>query len=154
MKKLLLRSGEHTLVDDDIYEKVNDVKWGLYVGASNMRYVGRYSNKQMISLHRLITGAKKGQIVDHKNGDTLDNRRQNLRICTHQQNMANRKVQKNNISGYKGVGWEEKKNRYKVRVYKDGREFHVGYYLNVIEAAKAFDKATKKLHGEFARTNF
>jgi len=102
-----------------------------------------------VLLHRLLIGAIKGQFVDHANGDSLDNRRDNLRLCTHAQNMANRKMARHNRTGLKGV--ERKGNGWRARITKDGVRCHLGYFKTAAEAAAAFTEAARRLHGEFFR---
>jgi hypothetical protein len=101
-------------------------------------------------LHRLIMKPKPSEQVDHINGDRLDNRRENLRIATNQQNqMARHKsISK---SGYKGV--HKNGNRWRAIIKKDGKTIHLGYYDTPEEASMAYDKMAKDIFGEFAVTN-
>lgn len=102
-------------------------------------------------MHREIVGTPEGMDTDHINGDKLDNRRSNLRICTHAQNGANRGPQKNGSSGYKGVSYHCKK--WRVQICINGKTKRLGGFNSLLDAAKAYDKAARKYHGEFARTN-
>ncbi|MBG9769668.1 hypothetical protein ABD75_11005 [Bacillus vallismortis] len=93
------------------------------------------------------------QVVDHRNHDTLDNRRANLRLCSIGENNRNRKYSKHNTSEYKGVGWHKTNGRYRARIKFNGKSIHLGYFKTEIEAAEAYNKAAIKFHGEFAEIN-
>jgi hypothetical protein len=110
--------------------------------------------KPRIRLHRLITSAKPGEIVDHINGNCLDNRRENLRICTDAQNQCNRGMTARNTVGFKGVTYRKDRNKYAAQIQKGYKNHHLGTFDSPTDAAHAYDKAAKELHGEFARTNF
>lgn len=110
-----------------------------------------------VKLHRLIIGASPGQIVDHINGDRLDNRRANLRFCTWGQNLQNkRKTGRGRapLSPYKGVTYFSAQNKWAARITSDRKRVFLGYFDNDEDAAKAYDLAAKDMFGEFARTNF
>jgi len=104
-------------------------------------------------LHRIIMCAPEGMEVDHKNLNKLDNRRQNLRICSHSGNMMNRVKQNNNTSGYKGVCADKrrKKKPYKARITANKKTFCLGGFKKPDEAGAAYAKAAKRYHGKFAR---
>lgn len=104
-------------------------------------------------MHRLLTNAPKGSQVDHINGDKLDNRKINLRVCTHSQNQINRGKQKNNTSGFKGVYPQKQSKKYRAKISVNGKEYHLGYFDCPIEAAKAYNAATLNYHEEFAKLN-
>jgi hypothetical protein len=98
--------------------------------------------------------AQKGILVDHRNGNGLDNRRINLRLCTDAQNRANRRLQRNNKSGFKGVFLNAKNGKFLAHVQVNKKTFYLGSFVSPIDAAKAYDKAAKLHFGEFARLNF
>ncbi len=113
------------------------------------RIPGRRIYEQM---HRIIIGAKKGELVDHINGDTLDNRRANLRICNPLENARNRTTKgKNNTSGYKGVF--SSRGRWKVEIGYRGKLKYYGIYNNKEDAATVYNFAIKELFGDFVRYN-
>lgn len=104
-------------------------------------------------LHRLIMNAQSGQYVDHINGNKLDDRKSNLRICTNAENMWNRNAQRNNTSGYKGVYRNKPTNNWKSIIIVNQKSIHLGYFDDITDAAKAYNEAAIKYHGEFASLN-
>ena len=107
-------------------------------------------------MHRQIVKVEDGKFVDHINHNGLDNRKANLRPATFAENNRNRrKVKINNFrSKYKGIYWEKKQKQWGVRIMTNRTSKYIGSYKDEIEAAKAYDKAAKKYHGEFASLNF
>lgn len=101
-------------------------------------------------LHRVIMDAPVGMDVDHINGNPLDNRRSNLRICTHKENSRNTKLAKNNTSGAIGVRWDKTKNKWLARIKVDYKDIHIGRFNNFKDAVKARKDAEIKYFGEFA----
>lgn len=105
-------------------------------------------------LHRRILNALKGQVVDHINGDTLDNRRHNLRICTQAQNNLNAaKTTSPRTSQYKGVSFRKSHGLFQATISKDKIQYHLGYFVTENEAALAYNLGAVKIHGPFARLN-
>lgn len=111
-------------------------------------------------MHRLIMGFPK-TLVDHiKHYDfdsnrnmLIDNRKSNLRLATSGQNIRNQRKRKTNMSGYKGVSFSKTHRKFRAQIGYNGSHYHLGYYLTAIEAAKVYDEAALKYHGEFARIN-
>lgn len=101
-------------------------------------------------LHRLIMNANPGQLVDHINGDPLDNRLENLRICSHAENMRNRKPN----GGRRWKGISRRGNGWRAHIKVNGRTICLGTYPTDVEAARAYDRAAIQYHGAFARLNF
>jgi hypothetical protein len=102
---------------------------------------------------RAILNAPAGMIVDHRDGDGLNNQRENLRLCTHSQNMQNRRLQRNNRSGYKGVYWIKAQGVWAARITVNRVPINLGRFDTAEQAARAYDEAALKYHGEFARLN-
>ena len=159
MKKIKLTQGQFALVDDADYEWLNQYKWYACKIRGNF-YAVRHSpvenrKRHTILMSRQILGLNYGDSreADHRNHNTLDNRRNNIRICTHQQNMGNRKLTLNTSSRFKGVTWDKAKNRWKAQICINGRQTYLGLFLSEKKAALAFNDVSKKYHGEFACLN-
>lgn len=105
------------------------------------------------SLHRFITGCPDGMVVDHINGNGLDNRRENLRVCTQSENLRNRKMHQNNASGFKGVFFDPapRSKPWRSRITVSGKRFNIGRFDTPEEAYAAYCKASLEKHGEFSR---
>lgn len=106
------------------------------------------------TLHRIITGAKPGQFVDHINGDGLDNRTENLRVVTAGQNRANSRKDRDNKSGFKGVTWVKSSRKWMAQIVVNGERHYLGVFTHKERAAKAYDRAAIHYHGEHAGLNF
>ncbi len=154
MKKIELTRGKFTLVDDGNFSELNKHKW--YLSANNgyaRRDIYDSGSKSIVAMHRIIVGAQDGQVVDHINGDTLDNRKENLRICTHAQNLQNSKMPNTNKSGYKGVCFHSNTGKWQANIMIGGKAKHLGLFNDKIDAARAYNDAAKENFGQFARLN-
>ena len=107
-----------------------------------------------VLMHRVIMDAPKGMDVDHINGNGLDNRKENLRICTRSQNLHNSKKPSTNTSGYKGVIWNKQCRKWQAKIHTSGKTRHLGLFVGILDAARAYDEAAVTDHREFARGNF
>jgi len=150
MKAIKITRGEYALVDDIDYEKIAAHKW-FCKPMGNNKYAAREVDKKIIYMHRIILGAKAGQICDHINGNSLDNRRANLRFCTRGQNAKNRGVNKNNTTGIKGVTWYKRLKKWRAQIRVDYKLEHIGLFDNKNDAEIAYKQAAKKAFGEYAR---
>lgn len=170
MARIALTKGFVTIVDDRDFPWLSKHRWKALVTRSGLVYAcrtrmlsGRWPSgcrrSEVVLMHRVIIGATTGQQVDHKNTDTLDNRRKNLRIATVTQNLANSRKTRGR-SRFKGVYWNREKKLWQAQigagVKEDGRQkvLYLGRFETEDEAAFAYDRAAKKLHKEFARINF
>lgn len=135
------------LIDPADLPLVEGRTWRLTSGYARS---GSGSQRTLVAMHRVIMGAPAGAVVDHINGDTTDNRRQNLRICSQKENARNRKAHGGRpFKGVYGRG-----ERFRACIMIDGRQAALGCYPTAIEAALAYDNAARKHHGAFARLNF
>ena len=152
-----LTQGQVAIVDAEDYERLNQFEWyAAWYPKAKAFYAlrGDYSSGRRItiSMHREIMHATKGQLVDHKDGATLDNRKGiSLRIATRSQNGANRKIHANNASGFKGVC--KQGNRWGAMIRKDRKLRHLGYFSTPEAAHEAYKQAARIVHGEFARAS-
>lgn len=146
MKIPLGRSGKFAEIDDCDYDKVSHCAWYLYKD-SGLEYA---RNKDRERMHRVILEAKPGQLVDHKNGNGLNNKRDNIRIATYSENNANRKSGSRSSSNYLGVS---KRFYGYVAICKKNGKIEKKCCKTEIEAAKTYNEMAIRLHGEFARLN-
>ena len=107
-----------------------------------------------VYMHRQIMEAKKGEIIDHSDRDGLNNLRSNLRAATKSQNNMNRSGQRGTSSKYKGVSWFRATKDWRAMIHIEGKCHFLGHFESEIEAAKAYDEAARKYHGDFAYLNF
>ncbi len=152
-----LNQGQQTIIDDEDWDKVNHINWCADKDTANpgkyyVRGLNKATNKK-VRLHRYLSNAPKGMEVDHINGNTLDNRKCNLRICTKSQNQMNRGKTKKNKSGYKGVSWCTSCNGWKAYLWTGEKNLYLGLFSFKKEAALAYNRASIKHHGEFAYVN-
>lgn len=139
-----------TLIDSEDFDKVKNFKWGL----DSKGYSKGKVYRKIIKLHRLIMNTPKGMCTDHINHNIMDNRKENLRICTQGENQHNKKKPKDNTSGYKGVSWSKPNDKWRACISFRNKHIHLGHFTSKIKAAKAYDKAAIKYFGEFAYLNF
>lgn len=149
MKSIILytRKGKKFIVCSCHVHKIKGYSWHT----DQLGYLKSSLHGTTIRIQRLILDAAPGQHVDHVNGDVTDNRCSNLRLANQSQNMANRKINKNNTSGYKGVGFWDKK--WKAYIGYKGSTVHLGSFNSAQEAAKAYNQKALLLFGEYARLN-
>jgi hypothetical protein len=154
MKLLELTKGKFTKVDDEDFERLTRWKWFASPKRQGLsefyaaRTGYRLGKKCTVWMHREILGAKPGQEVDHINRDCLDNRRLNLRICTHTQNQLNRKLNKNNKTGLRGVSLDSKgtNKKWHATISINGKTKSLGYFKTSQEAVSAYSLAYTFYH--------
>jgi len=161
-RKIHFSDGTFTLVDAEGYPFLSEFIWSRGLHGGGKTYVYRYETAEhgskKLYIHRVILAAGPNEMVDHINGDTLDNRRANLRITTSQGNAQNRaKVRtykkKLPTSVYIGVSWVKARGVYRAYIRLNGKQIHLGYFVDPVEAAKAYDRAATE-HYEVCRLNF
>lgn len=158
-RKISLGEGEWTIVELMDYYRLKNFNW--YLSGNGKEFYAFRNVKigpgkiKMVSMHREIMNPPAHLLVDHRNNDTLDNRRSNLRPATHSENAYNRpKIRAKTTSQYIGIYFEKRTSRWTVKIRVNGKRLWIGRFESEIEAAKAYDAAARKYHGEFARLNF
>lgn len=157
MKRIPLSQGKFALVDDEDYERVMEIgKWCYTTQGYAQSRVVSNQKKEEVLMHRFIMGLNTGdkRVVDHKFGDGLDNRKENLRICTHAQNISNRvNKNKNNTSGFRGVCFDKRKNKWMAKIQFQRKYMFCGYAETPKQAALKYNDFATKYFGEFAVLN-
>lgn len=149
MKRIKLTRGKFALVDDADFAELSKYKWHASASGKKWRaYRGGGRNK--VSMHAHLIGSTDMEI-DHRDRNPLNNQRANLRLATHQQQMANSDRARNG-AGYRGV--KRQKNRFLSRMTLNRKDIHLGSFLTAEDAARAYDKAALAAFGEFAVLNF
>ena len=157
-RKIYLGEGQWTILDEEDYYRLRSYKWIVY-GTGHNLYAIRYKlvspNKTAyVSMHREIMDANDERFVDHRNCDSLNNRRSNLRFATCAENIRNRRKRKNTTSQYYNVHFDKTENIWDCRLTHQGKQIRIGRFKSEVEAARAYDEAAKKYYGEFVRLNF
>lgn len=150
---LLLLRGQISMVDTEDYNNFMHRRW--YVATNG--YVVSYNlkSRKIEKLHRVIMTPPADKYVDHINGDKLDNRRINLRVCTYLQNSHNSRPYKIASSKYKGVSWHKSCKKWVANIRKPyDKLIYLGCFDDEIKAAIAYDIAAHNYFGEFAWLNF
>lgn len=146
-------------VDDDDFCLINQFKWQSEPHGRTYRCFRHRKNSDdqslpnKIFMHRFIMSPKKGQIIDHIDGDGLNNQRLNLRFCTHSQNIMNGPSRLGSSSKYLGVSWHALNKKWKVQIQHKGKNNHIGTYESEEEAALAYNVCASFMFGAFARLN-
>lgn len=149
-----LTRGYEAIIDSKDIGLVEDYNWHSLITQGKVYAVRTQSTpdgKRKVLLHRVLLGVASGVHVDHINGDTLDNRRTNLRECSNQQNQYNSKKPKTNTSGYKGVSWYKPYKKWRATIRISGKKKHLGYFSDLQEAYQAYCQASLENHKEFSK---
>lgn len=148
MKELNLSQNKVALIDNEDYERVSKIKWHFEHGYA--RHKGKHGS---LYLHRVILGVDKGNEIDHINGNTLDNRKENLRICSRTENCRNMRAHKDSIySKYKGVSYNKTLGYWTADI-RIGNKKIKKYAKSEKEAIIIYNNLARIYHGEFARLN-
>ena len=158
-QKIKLTQGKYTIVDDADFEWLSSMRWFAYKSTHGLWYVARNNRHAnngevyMEKMHRLVMGLTKGdgKFVDHINGDTLDNRRANLRVVSNIQNMWNKGAQSNNRSGYKGVYRHSQTGKWVAQITHQRKTYSLGCFDAPEEAHIAYKEKAIELKGVYAR---
>ena len=160
MKKIYLNGkngeGKYALVDDKDFLELSNYQWYLDSNGYPRTPTRDNPDRKMIMkrIHRMIIKPKsKKEIIDHINGNLLDNRRANLRIVNDQQSSFNRGLEIRNKSGFKGVAWNNQRNKWQAKIEINDKKIYLGFFYDKQEAALAYNEAAQKYFGEFARLN-
>ena len=140
------------IVDDADADALLKWKWCVQRAADRF-YASRREGQKILLMHREILGLSgcRFPLVDHRDGNSLDNRRANLRVATQSQNLANRGAQKNNTSGFKGVSYSQSRDKWEAKIKLMGKTIHLGRFISAELASRAYEAAATKLFGEFAK---
>jgi hypothetical protein len=155
--RIHLTRSQFAKVDPEDYIWLSQFRWHCKVNKCAIyavRTINHAGKSKRIFMHRLIASTPSRLVCDHINHNGLDNRKQNLRNCTKQENGMNRPSQKNGTSRYKGVCWHRRMKKWVAYIKGKGKKRHLGYFISETSAAKAYDIAARKYHDEFASLNF
>lgn len=150
--EIRLTQGKVAVIDERDLEKISAHRWCAHKKRGKWRAIARTGGATLY-MHRLIARPPNGRVVDHVDGDGLNNTRENLRICTGSQNLCNRGRQVNNTSGYKGVALHRPSGRWYAWIQYKNTRTCLGCFGDPKDAARAYDRAAIQLHGRFAKTN-
>jgi hypothetical protein len=164
-KQIPLTQGQFAIVDEQDFSWLSTWKWLAQWNPKTSTFyaarktgsscAGGIDRRRAILMHREILNCHGDELVDHKDWDTLNNRRENLRVASNSQNMRHSKARKSSTHGFKGVTWFNSPQKWGARIITNskGRIF-LGLAGSKIEAARVYDKAAIREHGEFAVLNF
>lgn len=161
MRKIKLTQGKYALVDDADFDWLAQWKWQydkkLQHAVRNTYIKGSGKQGQKNDCHvmaRDIMDCPADMVVDHINHNRTDNQRENLRICTKQQNSFNKQQRaKSNTSGFKGVSWNKNAAKWMAKINANNVQIYLGIYSDIREAIEAYNQAATKYHGRFAKHN-
>ncbi len=148
---------KYAKVDPGDFHKISQYTWWAKEGSGKyaaVRLLPGGNCGMVVYMHRQIMNPPEGKLVDHINRDSMDNRRENLRFATKGQNNMNQSGRKGTSSKYKGVSWYKSRKLWRAMIKVNGKRKSLGYFESEAEAAKVYDEAARKYHGEFAYQNF
>lgn len=139
-------------IDKKHLDRVRQHTWHVRLDRNNSPYVVTKIDGSLVYLHKFILNVTDGQ-VDHRDLNTLDNRERNLRPATSAQNNQNRSKFAGCSSVYKGVSWHKHKDKWQAEIMCNYQKYNLGYFMEEVDAARAYNEAAIELFGEFARLN-
>lgn len=152
-KEIPLTQGKVAIVDDDWYDMLSLINWSYANGYAVRTFFKPRSGISVgmlcENMHRLILDTPKKKYVDHINGNKLDNRISNLRLCSNAQNQYNRAKHIVKSSAFKGVFWCNTRQKWYVKAKIDGKQKYIGTFINEADAVRAYQNFCIKHHGEF-----
>lgn len=161
MKEIVLSKQQVALVDDEDYEFLNQWKWCVLKKRNGTYYAVRAGflglpvrKKILIYMHRVILNAIDNVKVDHRDNNGLNNQKYNLRLATNSQNKMNQGLRADSRSGFKGVSWNENMTKWQASIRVKGKLVILGYFDDLVKAAKIYDFWARDIHGEFVYPNF
>lgn len=153
MKLIPLTKNKFSMVDDEDFESLSRLRWHLAHGYASR--TGKKGEPTNVTIHRVVMNAKPDDIVDHIDGDSLNNQKSNLRFCTKRENARNSKLAASNASGFKGVHLSHsfRPPRWVAQIKIPHTRKYLGNFKTPEDAARAYDTAAIEHHQEFANTN-
>jgi hypothetical protein len=153
MKYLQLKCGSLAMVDDEDFQSLSQYSWSI-CKKGRTSYAIRWNKGKRVRMHRDILQAKEGDIVDHKDGNGLNNTKGNIRLCSHTENMRNQFKRRVGVSSrFKGVSFHKTKNRWESSIGINSKHVYLGRFNDENAAARAYNAAATKYFGEFAQLN-
>lgn len=159
MKEIKLTQGKVALVDDEDFEYLSQFNWSVFIPPNRKTcYAARgftigKNRRSTVRMHREIMKAPPSMQVDHRDGNGLNNQKENLRVCTASQNRMNEGIRKDSTSGYRGVHWVKGKKKWKAVIVRNRKFYQLGYFPTKELGAAAYNEAAKEIFGEFAVLN-
>jgi len=145
-----LSGGQVAHIDKEDLDKIKNYGWYAHFDSVGKTfYAVTRTHGTRIPMHRLILNADQSVVVDHIDHNGLNNKKSNIRICTQSQNCMNKRTQSNNMSGYRGVSFHKRKNKYQATIMVNRKQIYLGSYDTALEASEAYQAAAKKMFGEF-----
>ena len=162
MKEIQLTKGYTAIVDDEDYEELSKYRWRThletytsYVVRAGLKAEGK--RHSVVLMHRQIMDCPSNMVIDHINHNGLDNRKENLRICTRAENSMNtirKQLPKYKFKGVCHMGGKRKEKPYAAQIFKNQKKYHIGCFATPEEAARAYDKKALELFGQYAQLNY
>lgn len=152
MKEIKLTQNQVALVSDEDFERVNAVSWRAFLNYKTWyAATGQSRDGSLVYMHQFIFPCQK--FIDHKDGNGLNNQRENLQPCSHSQNIAKGRQRTTNKTGLNGVSWHKASKKYVAQICHNYQKLHLGTFESMTDAARAYDKKASELFGQFARLN-